>query len=84
MKRILFTIFSSIVLLGGYSQNLLHYAQSANGEMGECLFPKGNDGKVFFSDIISFPHAADSIIMAADNFMMKMNIREGYRIESVS
>ena len=84
MKRILFTIFSSIVLLGGYSQNLLHYAQSANGEVGECLFPKGNDGKVFFSDIISFPHAADSIIMAADNFMMKMNIMDGYRIESVS
>ena len=84
MKRILFTIFSTIVLLGGYSQNLLHYAQSANGEMGECLFPKGDDGKVFFSKIVSSPHAADSIIMAADNFMMKMNIQDGYRIESVS
>lgn len=84
MKRLLFTMLSLFMLMGGNSQNLLHYAQSANGEMGECLFPKGEDGKVFFSEIISSPFSADSIIMAADNFMMKMNIKDGYTIESVS
>ncbi len=84
MKRIMLTILSLTIFLGTSSQNLLHYAQTANGEKGECLFPEGDDGKVYFSEVILFPHAADSIIMAADNFMMKMNIKDGYKIESVS
>lgn len=84
MKRILFIILSLTLMMGGNSQNLLHYAQSANGDKGECLFPEGEDGRVFYSNIITTLHAADSIIIAADNFMMKMNIKDGYRIESVS
>ena len=83
MKRILFTVLLLSLFLGTSSQNILHYAQTANGEKGKSLFPEGDDGKVFFSEIISFPHAADSIIMAVDNFMMKMNIKDGYKIESV-
>lgn len=84
MKRILFALLTLFVLQEGSSQNVLHYAQSTNGDRGECLFPEGENGRVYYSDIISFPHAADSIIMAVDNFMMKMNIKDGYTIESVS
>ena len=53
MKRILFTVLLLSLFLGTSSQNILHYAQTANGEKGKSLFPEGDDGKVFFSEIIS-------------------------------
>lgn len=84
MKRFLITILSLSVLLGATSQNLLHYAKSVNGNVGESLFPVDDSGKVYFSNVVTSPHTADSIVMAADNFMMKMNIKDGYKIECLS
>lgn len=66
------------------SQNLLHYAISTNGEKGECLFPEDEAGNVVFSKIVEIPSSADSIMTAADDFIMSKNTSDKCVIKKLS
>ena len=81
------TLFLAFILMfcnAGVSQNLLHYARTTNGEKGECLFPEDDNGNVYFSDVIILPCSADSIILAAKNFISSQNVTGYCRAKELS
>lgn len=85
MKRSLFFLLAFMLnIFTMNAQNLLHYAIGTNGEKGECLFPEDEAGNVFFSKIVEVSSSADSIMTAADDFIMSKNTSERCIIKKLS
>ena len=84
MKKLGLMIYLLSAILAANAQNLRHYAISSNGEKGECLFPEDNSGNVVFSNIVEIPYSADSIMIAADDFIMSKNTSERCEVKKLS
>lgn len=85
MKRIIYFLLAILICaFSANAQNLRHYAISTNGEKGECLFPEDASGNVIFSKIVETPYSADSIMVAADDFIMSKNVSDRCEVKCLS
>lgn len=83
-KVILFLMVVAFSFQVGYAQNMLHYALSSNGEKEWTLFPENSNGDVVFSSIVETPFSADTILMAADSYILALNAPGNCEVKTVS
>lgn len=67
-----------------YAQNMRHYTLSSNGEKEWILFPENSNGDVIFSSIVEAPFSADTILMAADSYIISLNAPGNCEVKAVS
>lgn len=83
-KRITLLASLSLLTIALYAQNMLHYATSANGQKGECLFPEDEKGNIVFSSVVEIPLSADSIMLIVDDYISAQNVSDKCVIKRLS
>lgn len=81
MRKYFFILFATFASMLS-ARNLMHYAESSDGEMAYTLFPMKN-GAVYVSDTIRCNADAEEIAEAVDSYILSMQSYPGIKVKEI-